>query len=211
MKNLVYPLTLFAFIFWLIQPASAEESWKFVTEKDGIKVYSKEVAGSRIKALQVHCRINAPIAEIVSLLMDVDAATDWVSHTKSCKLVRRVSPSELYYYSEISLPWPLENRDFVARISVSQNPATGIVTVDAPAVSGFVPIKKGIVRISKSTGVWVLTPVSTGQTQVQYTLQLDPGGAIPAWLVNSLSAQGPIDSFMNMKKRLAKSAPAKTS
>ncbi|WP_439556786.1 START domain-containing protein [Dyadobacter sp.] len=186
--------------------ARAQEQWKFVIEKEGIQVYSKEVADSKIKALQVQCRINAPTTEIVALLMDVDAATDWVSHTKSCKLVRRVSASELYYYSEISLPWPLENRDFVARVSVSQNPATGIVTVDAPAVGGMVPVKKGVVRISKSTGVWHLTPLNAKQTQVQYTLQLDPGGAIPAWLVNSLSSQGPIDSFMNMKKRLARTA-----
>ncbi|QRR03099.1 lipid-binding protein [Dyadobacter sandarakinus] len=176
--------------------------WKFVIEKQGIRVYSRAVPDSKIKALQVKCTMPGSVAQIVALLMDLDAATKWVSHTKSCKLVRKISPSELYYYSEVSLPWPLENRDFVARIRVSLDPATRIVTVDAPAVPGWVPVRKGIVRITQSTGTWTLTPADAKNTQVQYTLQVDPGGVIPAWLVNSLSAQGPIESFTNMKEQL---------
>jgi hypothetical protein len=191
-----------ALAYCLISNAQSTDHWKFVTEKEGIKVYSKEVAGSKIKALQVKCVMNASVSQIVALLMDLDVATEWVSHTKSCTLVRRVSPSELYYYSEVSLPWPLENRDFVARIRVSQDPASKMVTVDAPAVPGLVPVKKGIVRISTSTGYWQLSALDAKNTLIHYTLQVDPGGVIPPWLVNSLAAQGPIESFINMKKQL---------
>ena len=76
--------------------------------------------------------------------------------------------------------------------------------MDGPAVPGFVPAKKGIVRIDHSSGKWVITPVNKHKMHVVYTLQVDPGGAIPAWLVNMLAAQGPIQSFKKLRLQLQK-------
>ena len=127
-------------------------------------------------------------------------------HTKSCTLLKQVSPSELYYYSEISIPWPAQNRDFVAHLIVKQDPQTRVVDVDGPAVPDFVPLKTGIVRIDHSIGKWVLTPATDNHVKVIYTLQVDPGGAIPAWLVNMFAAEGPIQSFKGLKLQLQKPA-----
>lgn len=190
-----------AFLF-SVSAASGQGSWKFMTEKDGIKVYSRSVADSKVKALRVTCVLNTTLSALVTLLLDVPATPQWVSHTKSCTLVKRVSAAELYYYSEVSLPWPLENRDFVAHVKVSQDKATKVVTVDAPAIPGVVAVKDGIVRVSHSLGYWTISPLGNGKIQVDYSLQVDPGGIIPAWAVNALSSQGPLESFMNMRKML---------
>lgn len=175
-----------------------------MTEKDGIKVYAKAVPESKVKALKVECVINASAAQLVALLLDVKAAERWVSHTKSCTLLKKVSDAELYYYSEVDLPWPLENRDFVAHVKVSQDPGTKVVTVNAPAIPGVIAPKKGIIRISQSKGLWYITPLDKGKVKVSYSLQVDPGGIIPAWAVNALAAQGPLESFRNMIGELPK-------
>lgn len=185
-------------------PAVAQNNWKFAKEEDGIKVYSRAVPESKVKALKVECVINSGAAQLVALLMDVKAAERWVSHTKSCSLIRKVSAAELYYYSEVSLPWPLENRDFVAHVKVWQDPATKVITLDAPAIPGVIAAKKGIVRVSQSKGLWIITPLDKGRVKVSYSLQVDPGSIIPAWAVNSLSAQGPLESFQNMRRELPK-------
>jgi ribosome-associated toxin RatA of RatAB toxin-antitoxin module len=185
-------------------PVTAQSDWRFTTEKDGIKVYSKTVSESKVKALKVECIINASAAQLVALLLDVKAAERWVSHTKSCTLLKRVSDAELYYYSEVNLPWPLENRDFVAHVQVSQNPSTKVVTVNAPAIPGMLAARKGIVRVSQSKGLWIITPLDKERVKVSYSLQVDPGGVIPAWAVNALAAQGPLESFQNMKRELPK-------
>ncbi|WP_118953138.1 START domain-containing protein [Taibaiella helva] len=180
----------------------AQSDWKFVTEKEGIRVYSKSVPGSKIKALKVECVLYTTASALVTLLLDVPAAVDWVSHTKSCTLLRQVSPAELYYYSEVSLPWPLENRDFVAHVKVSQDKISKEVSVNAPAIPGWVGNKKGIVRVNHSLGLWTIMPLDKSRVKVSYSLQVDPGGIIPAWAVNALSSQGPIDSFIKMKQKL---------
>lgn len=184
------------------QVAFGQADWKQIVDKEGIKVHSKSVPNSKIKAVKVNCTLNTTPDALVALLLDVESSVDWVTNTKSCKLLKKVSPSELYYYSEVTLPWPLENRDFVAHLKVTQNTATKVIKINGPAVPGIVKEKKNVVRISQSVGAWVITPVSDHQVQVEYILQVDPGGVIPAWAVNAVSTQTPLKIFQNMKKQL---------
>lgn len=191
-------------IFLLLYfPVVGQSEWKLTAEKEGIRVYAKTVADSKIKALRAECVVKSTVQEVVALLLDVKAAEKWVCHTKVCSLVRKVSPTELYYYTEVSLPWPMENRDFVAHMEVFKDPVTKIVTVNAPAVPGLVSPKKGKVRINHSYNVWKIIPLDKEHVKLDYTLQVDPGGLLPAWVVNSFASQGPIISFTAMKKELS--------
>ena len=195
-------IIIFLFFYFQIIPVSGQPEWKLIKEDTGIKVFSKTVPDSKIKAIKAELILKASATQLVALLLDVNTATEWVFHTKSCVLIRKISDSELYYYSEVSLPWPLENRDFVAHIKVFQDPKTKVVTVDAPAVPGWIAAKNGIVRISHSVGLWIITPIDKERIKLEYSLQVDPGGVIPAWVVNTFAAQGPIESFKKMQVQL---------
>ncbi|MHB8205980.1 START domain-containing protein [Mucilaginibacter sp.] len=204
--NLVNKVLFISLLFVMrLYTASAQNNWKLSTEKDGIKVYTSMMTDSKIKAIKVECDLNATPSQLVALVMDVNTAPYWVYHVKSAKLVKQVSPAELYYYSEVSLPWPAENRDFVAHLIVSQDPNTKVVTIDGPAVPGFVPIKKGIVRIDNSMGKWIITPLGPDQLHVEYSIHVDPGGALPAWLVNIFGTEAPLQIFRSLKTQLQKS------
>jgi hypothetical protein len=201
----IYKILLVSLLFLLtLSAAFGQTDWKLSTEKDGIKVYTSVMPDSKIKAIKVECELNATQAQLVALVMDVNTATDWVYHVKSVKLIKQVSPNELYYYSEVNLPWPAANRDFVAHLTVSQNPDTKVVTIDGPAVPGFVPAKKGIVRIDNSIGKWIITPLSPGQINVEYSIHVDPGGSLPSWLVNMFATEAPLQIFKNLKLQLQK-------
>src|ERR1700744_5091957 len=143
--------------------AFAQEKWQLRKDKEGIQVFSAEVEGSSIRAIKVIASYEATPAQIVAVVMDVNTAKQWVSHLKSSILLKQISPNELYYYSEVNLPWPATNRDFVAHLTAWHDKETNQTIVDGPAVSGFVPEKKGIVRISNSTGRWVITPINQGE------------------------------------------------
>ncbi|HEY9000892.1 MAG TPA: START domain-containing protein [Mucilaginibacter sp.] len=194
------------FMVLTVATASAQNDWKLSADKEGIKVYTSIVPDSKIKAVKVECDLNATPSQLVAVVMDVNTATDWVYHVKSAKLIKQVSASELYYYSEVSLPWPAANRDFVAHLTVSKDPSTKIITIDGPAVPGYVPVKKGIVRIDNSSGKWVITPIGTSQVHVQYSIHVDPGGSLPAWLVNIFATDAPLKIFENLKVQLQKPA-----
>lgn len=187
-------------------PALGQTAWVLKTEKDGIRVYSGLVADSKIKAIKVVGEFNAAPWQIVSLIMDVNTSQQWVYHLKASQVIKQVSPCELYYYAEVNLPWPAANRDFVAHLIVTQNTDAKAVTIDGPAVTGFIPIKKGVVRIDNSVGKWVITALEGDRAQVEYTIHLDPGGSLPSWLVNMFAAEAPMNIFKNMRIQLQKTA-----
>lgn len=155
--------------------AGPEEPWSLSTDKEGIRVYTRHIPDSKIKAIKVECTFNASAAQLVAVLMDIKTCSEWVYHTKSATIIKQVSPSDIYYYSEVNIPWPVHNRDFVAHLKVTQDPKTKIVTIDAPVISNMVPAKDGIVRVENSTGRWVITPVDSNHVSIVYTLHLDPG------------------------------------
>jgi hypothetical protein len=195
---------LLALLLFNLNLVQAQSAWKLTSNKENIEIYTGTMTDSKVNAVKVVCNIHARPSQIVALIMDVESAPKWIFHTKSSKLIKRVSPSELYYYSEVSVPWPAENRDFVAHLTVTQHPKTGVVSIDGPAVSGMVPAKKDVVRISNSKGKWIISPAENGQSHVEYTLHADPGGAIPGWLVNMFATEGPFQIFKQLKVQLEK-------
>lgn len=194
-------LTLLA-LFVCVTYAFAQTEWKRVAAHDGVKVYARTVPDSRIRAMKAECTLDANMEEVTALLLDVQAAERWVCHTKSCRLIKKVSDTELFYHTEVSLPWPLDNRDFVTHLRIIRHDKSDLVTVEAPAVAGIVPVREGIVRINTSVNRWLIRPLPNGKVWVEYLLQVDPGGHIPAHVVNMFACRAPIETFRNMRKVL---------
>lgn len=184
--------------------AQTATNWALKENSNGVSIFTGDVANSKVKAIKVECELDATLMQVVAALMDVKSSEQWLYHTASNHIVRQVSPSELYYYSLVEMPWPVSNRDFIAHLIVSQDAATKVVTIDAPCVVDMVPVKNKVVRIANSRGKWVLTPVGRDHVKIVYTLHADPGGSIPAWLTNLFVTQGPSQSFKKLKVHLQK-------
>lgn len=174
-------------------------NWELKESTDGIKIYTADIADSKIKGIKVECLLNATLSQVTAALMDIKNSEEWLYHTAGNYLIKQVSPSELYYYSLIEMPWPVSNRDFIAHLKVTQDPVTKVVTMNAPCVPDMVPVKDKIVRITNSKGKWVITPVGDDKVKILYTLNADPGGSVPAWLTNLFVTQGPSQSFKKFK------------
>jgi hypothetical protein len=184
----------------------SQSDWELRTEKQGIKIYTRTFPDSKFKAIKVELQLQTSLSRLVAVLLDVNTATEWVYATKSATLLKQVSPSDLIYYSEIRLPWPLSNRDFIARLITKQDPETKVVTIDGPTITDYVPVKKDIVRVKRSEGKWIITPEGDGHLRVEYTLRTDPGGDIPAWLFNLFVTHGPVESFEKLQQQIKKPA-----
>lgn len=181
-----------------------QDSWTLKTNKDGIAIYTKTIENSNYKGIRVKCSLPATLTQFVAVIMDVNTATEWLYSTKSSTLLKQVSPAEVYYYSEVGLPWPLSNRDFVCHLTVKQDPRTRVVTIDGPVVPDYIPAKNGIVRVTHSSGKWIISPGDNNMVNIEYTLEADPGGSIPAWLVNLFVTKGPMESFRKLKDQINK-------
>jgi len=182
----------------------SQDDWVLKTDKEGIKVYTKGLENSSLKVSKTVCVIDASLSRLTAVLMDINTAADWVYSTKKATLLKQANPTELYYYSEVSVPWPASNRDFVVLMKVSQDEKTKAVTVVGENKPTYLPAVKNIVRIQQSYTKWLIMPLQNGQVQIEYYLQVDPGGIVPAWLINMFSTKGPFETFKNLRLQVKK-------
>lgn len=191
-------------VVWCVL-CKGQNGWTLKENKGGIEIYTKQATiNPDLKAIRVRCTLPATLTQFVAVILDVNTGADWVYSTKSSVLLKQVSPSELYYYSEVKLPWPVSNRDFVAHLIASQNPQTKVVTIDGPVVANYVAEKKNIVRVNKATGKWIIAPKGKNSVSIEYTLETDPAGSLPAWLVNLFVTKGPYETFKKLQEQLQK-------
>jgi len=195
---------LFFTLLFVCSFCSAQDDWKLRVDKDGIRVFTRKVADSKLNTIKVESSFAATLSKFVAVILDVNSGDQWLYSTRSSSLIKQVSPSELFYYSEIGFPWPVANRDFVAHLSASQDPVTKTVTIKATNIEGMVPEKKGIVRMTHSTGRWTIVAKAKNLLSVEYLLEADPAGSLPAWLINSLDTKGPFETFKKLKEQVEK-------
>jgi len=187
----------------------AQDDWILKMDKEGIKVYTKNLDNSPYKAVKTVCTVDATLSRLTAVLMDIKGSKDWVYATKTCTLLNQPSPTELFYYSEVDIPWPVNNRDFIVRLKVTQDENNKAVTIEGENKPTYLPANTDIVRIPQSYSKWLITPMQNGKVQIEYVLQVNPGGTVPAWLINMFATRGPFESFQNLRKQVKKPDYAK--
>jgi hypothetical protein len=200
----IFTIALMFFYLFLFVSAIAQEKWKFNGVKEGIELYTKLDPNASFKTIKTVLTVDAPLSKIAWVLMDVNRTDEWVYAAKNCKTLKQYSATDLIYYSEVVVPPPFNNRDFAIRITLTQDKSTKQITVLADSKPDFLPEKPGLVRIHQSTGKWLISPMPNGLTRVEYILQVDPGGLIPAWVVNLFATKGPFESFKGLREQIKK-------
>lgn len=203
----ICPGILGFFLFFVpaaIFSQTQSDGWELKREKGGIKVYLRESADSDIKELKFETELEASLSSIAAILTDVAGFDDWVYASVTSETVRKVSDTEVIYYTEMDFPWPMSNRDLVLRSRFWQDPHTLAFHSKTYSVHDEMPEKDGIVRMKKADIHWIFTPVGNGMLRLNYFLSSDPGGSIPAWMVNLAADQGPLLTMVKFKEAIEK-------
>lgn len=187
----------------LISFTTSGQEWELKDEEEGIKVYTRPVENSDIKAVKVECTVEATLSQLTAVLLDIPASPEWIYATEFCRVQKTISDTELIYHSEIDVPWPVSNRDFIVRVKISQDSLTKKLTVDGENLPQYIKEQDGVVRIMHTESNWTVTPRDK-YLDIVFTLHVDPGGSIPAWLINMFATRGPLETFRNLRSQVNK-------
>ncbi|MFI5218976.1 MAG: START domain-containing protein [Bacteroidia bacterium] len=179
-----------------------ENVWELRKNQDNILVYTRKVITSDFKEIKCLTRVHSTLSSIVKLLTDVDHYTDWIYNCNTATVVKKVNDAEIYSYQLFYVPWPADNRDIVSVVKVTQDKKTKIVTVLSDIVHGMMPEKKGVVRVKKFHSSYLLIPKDSGYVDINYEIGTDPGGIVPAWLVNMVIVKAPFNTQQMMNDLL---------
>jgi hypothetical protein len=188
-----------------LMPAQQDKDWEQVSEKDQIKVYTKEVQGHKVKSMKMTCQIDGEsLSSFVAVFQDMSSYPDWVYSSSEPGLLERISDQEIYYYVRSKFPWPLSDRDFVVHNKVWQDPETHTFYSRSKVLNDYLDEVDGVVRINEFEAAWEITPLSNGRYDLEYTFYTDPGGNIPNWLVNHFLDIGPFKTIKSLEAEAQK-------
>lgn len=199
-------LQLFIFLSLLSSFCFAQEKWDLKKNENGIAVYARKLTTGKFKEIRVICEVKGTEAQLYKILQNVNHHKDWVYNTKVSYLIKRKSKDTLFYYSEVSLPWPITNRDLAIRLTFERDTMNKILKVQARSTDNILPEKSGLVRVPYSLGLWNVTALPNNRIKIDYTFSVNPGGALPAWLVNSMATAGPYNTFKSLKALIERKA-----
>jgi hypothetical protein len=195
---------LFFFGFLLMTGNLEGQDWKFIKEKDGIKIYTKKEPGNNLKSFKGVADIRTSMDKVRNLIGNVKNVEWWDKNVKEIKVLNYEKDKISQYYLVYDAPWPVADRDLCAEALISDDPVTGVRTVFAKPLLNVIPDRQGCVRIVKYWQKWTLEPTNHGVVHAILEGYVDPGGSVPDWIYNMVITDTPLKVMRGIKQRLEK-------
>ncbi len=199
-------LILIASMIMLAPSADAAVAWKTVLDKGYVKGYSRPVPGTDIHEFRSTAVIPAGIEIIGAVLRNVEGLKHSSSHCTDVRFVEYINKNNYTFYVSYSYPPPVADRDVIVRVITRYDLERGRTITELVAVKeAIVPRRKGVIRITDYRSQIVLEYINRDRTGIVLTSRLDPGGSIPAFIVNYISKraldEGAKDLMESVRKR----------
>lgn len=178
----------------------AQEDWKLVKDKEGIQVYTRKTDVSSFVEFRGITFIDAQVSSFISVMQDAGNMTNWVYSLIKAQLLEMHSDTIMIYYAESKLPWPFDNRDAVYRDYFEWDADKRTLYVHIDCLPEYLEENKGVVRIPYAKGYWKVQEIEKNKFKVIFQMIVDPGGSIPAWLVNAFVVDTPFETLQGLKE-----------
>lgn len=178
---------------------AADSVWTPRKSDAGVTISSRPSADSPINDIRSETRMKASMDSLISLMRDYSARPRWDSMCGEIKVLQQEVNAETVYV-HLRLPWPVSDRDLVMRVEWKQDPATGVIRQHAYGVPDAAPPVEGRVRMAGFFNDWTFTQMPDGTLAVDGIAHADPGGPMPAWMINKLSSEAPLQALKKMKE-----------
>jgi hypothetical protein len=180
-----------------------EDAWVLTKTKNGIEIFTLKTEASAIKSFKARMIVPGKVEDFVAVLHDVEAMPDWGYNIKNACLLERSGDTVQIYYAEASMPFPFSNRDGIYLNTFVWNSETKKLRVDIQLLPEYMEAKDKLVRV-KGNGDWHVNTLKDGNLEIIFRMQVDPGGEIPAWLVNMFINETPFDTMTNIREMMKK-------
>jgi hypothetical protein len=197
-----YTTYAFCLFFLGLTTAMAQTNCELKKDKNHIKIYGCPVKGSDLDDIRIECEINSTIEKYIPIVMDVTHYDDWRYRELNHKVLKTISATELIYYAQVSAPFPLRDRDLILHLKLNRDSVTKVLTVTIKSMADYIPQVEDFVRVPSSLSTMTLTPIGESKLKVICDVRANPGGQVPAWVINMFSTTGPYETFKNLTERM---------
>lgn len=201
-NNVKYILFIGLFIS-LTWSSWAQDNWVEVKDKDGIKVFTRSNTIMSFKEFKATMIIKSKVSDVLSVLYDVNDLKVWGHNLSRSELIERSGDTLQTYYAVAEAPWPYKDRDgiYSNKIIWDKNLKTLLVEIEMLEPENDLYKNDDFVRMD-GYGFWKIKELLSGEIEVDFQMQVDPGGSIKAWVANMFVSDSPFYTLKGLREAL---------
>ena len=177
--------------------------WEQIRDENGIVVLRQEVEGSPLVAFRGIGVIDAPIARIGLVLIDVDHNREWVDRMKEGRALKHYSDTEHLTYSHIGAPPLVSDRDFVNHNKITFE-APDHIHIDIHSVEDPLGPPTAGVRGKLLHSSFDLRSINDNKTRMIAEIHVDPMGSLPKFVVNMVQKDWAFKTITGLRGQVTK-------
>ena len=183
---LSFIVALSVVIIFTFTPLKAEEEeWCFVYEADGITVHKRINEDTIFIEFKSTGVLRGEISDYLAVILDTEIMPDWAPQCIEAQNIESINDQETIVYVACNGVWPVADRDYVAKRTISSGSEKSAVRINIDLIENpDAPDIKGRVHIPYLQCCWILKRINPSHTHVELRACVDPGGWLPAWLLN---------------------------
>jgi Polyketide cyclase / dehydrase and lipid transport len=192
---------------WLLCTAARAElppeNVHAIGNEDGIVLSRYDRAGQAIPGFRGEVTVEAPLAQVLAVLEDVDAHAAWMYRCAESMELGRGTGGERVIYNRTDVPWPIWDRDvvLVTERADTADPARLVLRFHADA-DARVPVPRRVVRMPRLDGFYELRREGPKRTRVVYQVDADIGGSVPRWAAERVARDMPLHTLRALRRRV---------
>ncbi|MCC6333856.1 MAG: hypothetical protein IT380_07695 [Myxococcales bacterium] len=166
---------------WVLVVLAGLSDFSRVSEKDGVTLEARKVAGSSWQEFRVTAVTIGKVSELCGRAFGSGRVEPGEPHVVSRKVLSE-APNELVTWDRIEPPL-VSPRDSVVRRTRKELPG-GVCRVEIHSnVKDAPPPKNGDVRIPLIDASFTFTPQEGGRVKVEHVIHTEPGGMLSPFIV----------------------------
>ena len=175
--------------------------WTEAYHTDKLVIFTRDVGEDR--KIVATAEVEASPEVVFKVVSDFEHYRDFMPYMEESRVLTRKGDNEVVTYARIAPPFVTE-RDYPLKVRMTRGSPSngGAFKVEWTANPEAEPEVEGVVRVKLNEGSWLATPLNGGKrTRLTYTLLTNPGGLIPAFVVNLSNTIAIPELFEAVKKR----------
>ncbi|KAI9484868.1 hypothetical protein BDB00DRAFT_852941 [Zychaea mexicana] len=170
------------------------DSWDFVSEQDGVKLYTKDIPDSPLPIVRgdtVRDDLDCSPQDIVSAAVLPGCRAVWDEQFDTSDIKELYTRYESLFWVKMKAPWPVSPRD-ISGTSI-RDYSDDVVFMSMTSVEdGLNPPDPECVRANLVVSGWKFYKTQDNKIGITYITQIDLGGYIPYWLLKSIQTSIPL-------------------
>jgi START domain len=199
-------LLSFALFALLAHPSHASEWQSVDNTTDGIQIFRKEGSSGGLIAFRGIGVVEAPLPLVATVIFDTDRRREWVEGLVDSRILRWENKDNFIEYDHIEMPFFMNERDFVSKITMSFDPLKKQMVFHYRSSDDPSAPRTDYIRGEVIDMTFILSSIDKDRaTRIDAAFLGDPKGWIPKWLVNFFLEDWPKRTFRNLRKEVLKS------